>query len=64
MLESGALAMPANTTYGSTVAYVCNEDYLFSEVSSETHTCLVSGLWSDEDIKCRKLYYVLFSLCI
>ena len=44
--------MPANTTYGSTVTYVCNEDYVFSKVSSETHTCLVSGLWSDEDIEC------------
>ena len=51
-LESGTLATPANTTYGSTVAYVCNEDYVFSEVSSETHTCLASGLWSDEDIEC------------
>ena len=67
-LESGTLATPANTTYGSTIGYVCNEDYVFSEVSSESHICLASGLWSDEDIKCRKrkslLYYVLFSLCI
>jgi hypothetical protein len=45
---------PFNTTYGSIVTYRCNSllDYVFSETSSDNHTCLLSGDWSDETITC------------
>ena len=44
--------MPSSKTYNSTVAYECNEDYVFSTVSSHTRTCCADGNWSDEVIEC------------
>ena len=54
-LDNGRLTEtpPTSTTAGSTVTYECNDGYVFEEGSGAmSRTCLETGEWSSEDIKC------------
>ena len=53
-LDNGRLTEtpPASTNLGSTVTYVCDDGYKFEEGSPMSRTCLETGEWSNEDIKC------------
>ena len=54
-LDNGRLTeTPTNTTAGSTIMYVCDNGYVFEEGSAMFRTCLETGEWSNEYIKCRR----------
>ena len=54
-LENGKLTVtpPVSATLGATVTYECDDGYEFGEGSAMNRTCLDTGEWSNEDIKCN-----------
>ena len=53
-LDNGQIGMQNTTTFGSMVTYECNENYFFDDGTKPSRTCLSSGEWSNEDIRCSK----------
>ena len=55
-----------STSYNSTVTYRCNSLYVFSDTSSEYHTCLLSGHWSEDPITCCEFIgtSITYTTCI
>ena len=63
-LENGKILDQTGTTFGSMVAYECDEDYLFADEDVKSRTCEATGSWSDEDIRCGERVRECVCVCV